>query len=469
MKTKIVLTYCNKDYLLAFYAARMLIRKTEINGSNLLFYRSRFAIDPPKEFQERYKSGTIICQTDKKDYPAGTNHMFAKLMGLYREGKLDCERLILLEPDSYPTKYNWASRILSEHEQGGKPVSGSLVDWGNNKVTFPDHINGNLIIDRSFVLDNPVLCRETIMPWDTFHAELILNNASVNKELLNIRRHTEQYPTAFWATQKAAWCHGCQNFQMYDYMNQRTFWPKPQFDPDSDMSVFIRSYDKDLDWLEACLGTFAVYGSGYKEIVLCGDGKTDSGVKNLANIFGIKYVCDSESAEIKQGYIGQQFSKLKAYEWCSGDYILFVDSDCISTRPHAPETWLEKKKPIILHSPWEACEDAKNVWYESTKELTGIDPPYEFMRRLPLCYFKEDLKQLEENHQLKEVCREATRISEFNCIGNLLWASLKDNYVWYDPSEKEIPNPIVQKWSHGDFNEMKPAINNAWRYHQRNT
>ena len=91
------------------------------------------------------------------------------------------------------------------------------------------------------------------------------------------------------------------------------------------VSIFIRTYSKDLVWLDYALRSIHKHAKGFYEIVVC---IPIDQVHLLSHLTAERVVT---CPVYPNDYIGQQISKLNAHKYCKGDYILFTDSDCIFT------------------------------------------------------------------------------------------------------------------------------------------
>lgn len=208
----VIMSYSHKDYNLAFYAAEMLLRKTEFPGDKFLLYGSEAAPKPPMDLGIPY----IKSEKDSNKYPAGPNLMFSGLMSL-AEKKFN-DPLFLCEPDGFPTCTDWYERVKEAHSATGKHVSGSLVSWVD-----PPHLNGNLVIEPAIIRRYPWLKRPVVQAWDCFHAEILLDEGADNAEILNAYRGMLSYPTEWWFGHEKngrtpAWIHGCQSYQAWEHI-----------------------------------------------------------------------------------------------------------------------------------------------------------------------------------------------------------------------------------------------------------
>lgn len=218
---KAVLTYSHKDYNLAWYAAKVLLKQTKFPLDKLILYGSEESPQLPAELQNS-GLGTLRSANDSKKYPLGPNAMFAGLMKYARDQQWE-EPIFMFEADGFPTCENWYDRVMAAHANTRRLASGSFVDWVD-----PPHLNGNMVIDPLAIDINPSLARITYEAWDVFHAEFFAKYGAFNREILNPRRKTPYNHTGFWMKQKygehrPAWIHGCQNFQMWEKINNEGF------------------------------------------------------------------------------------------------------------------------------------------------------------------------------------------------------------------------------------------------------
>lgn len=215
---KLVMPYCHKDYNVAFYAVDVLLRRTNINPEDIVLYGSQRAPRAPKELRKRIGKA-LQSQRDSTSYPLGPNEMIAAFFGLVMGQDLG-DTYFLAEPDGFPTAPDFMERIEAEHTRMNAKVSGSMVDW-----LQPHHLNGNVVINREFIIENPVLARPVIEAWDVHHAELLHLHGRRNKEVHNARRDLVHYPLSWWWRQtvdghRPAWVHGFQGFAMWEQIDR---------------------------------------------------------------------------------------------------------------------------------------------------------------------------------------------------------------------------------------------------------
>jgi hypothetical protein len=186
-------------------------------------------------------------------------------------------------------------------------------------------------------------------------------------------------------------------------------------------------------------------------------------VKEVCRLYGVNFTEDDESGGIKNGYINQQYSKMRADLFTDSEYVMFIDSDTICYGDNTADDFFTDGKPDLLYSQWDEVGQALS-WRAPTKAWLGIDPPYEFMRRFPLTYpskiiencrgYMEDVN----GRSLLDIMKGAAAISEFNLIGAYAWEFESHKFNWVHPEvDGEKPNPFKQYWSHGGLEQLNES------------
>lgn len=216
---KVIMPYSHKDYNLAFYAAKVLLKYTNIDPDKFYLYGSQYAPNPSAILSRQ--AGTDInfikSDYDAMGHPSGPNYMFAGLMNIVEKEFDKDEPIFLAEPDGFPTTKDWYDRVKTAHEACETFISGAVIDW----LEDLNHINGNLVLHPKMLELYPWMKRTTVMAWDCFHKEIIMANGADNPEIHNPKRDKTAYPTSWWFSQQKAgktpaWIHGCQTFQCYE-------------------------------------------------------------------------------------------------------------------------------------------------------------------------------------------------------------------------------------------------------------
>jgi len=234
--------------------------------------------------------------------------------------------------------------------------------------------------------------------------------------------------------------------------------------------IFIRTYPEDYKWLKFCLQSINKYASGFRKIWIVSPEDVP-----FADTQG--YEWKQMNDECEDGYLSQQIHKLYAdnitnYE---ANYILHIDSDTLFTRPVTPQDFFSagdmgeplgtNSKLIWYYTPY---EHTQTPWKVITQKFLGEDPPFEFMRRLPMMiptWLYPKLRQFcFDKHKvtLGDYVKAQTyrEFSEFNALGAYAWFFEHDKFHWVNTMEGEMPPPFARQfWSYGGINdEVKAEI-----------
>ena len=215
--------------------------------------------------------------------------------------------------------------------------------------------------------------------------------------------------------------------------------------------IFIRTYSKDIQWLHYALQSIHKFCTGFNEIIIC----IPVSQKHLLDGLTAERVVTCP--DYNNDYLGQQVSKMLAYKYCSSDYIMYTDSDCIFTKPTKPEDFFIGDVPFILKTPYEKVGDAI-CWKEPTeaamkgKAWHGRDVKFEFMRRLPLLYKRSTIENIDTklfDGRINEYIMTKERFSEFNLIGAYADYYENGNYAFLNTDEVKLPDThLKQFFSH---------------------
>jgi hypothetical protein len=231
----------------------------------------------------------------------------------------------------------------------------------------------------------------------------------------------------------------------------------------STTTVLWRSYDGDAKWLDFTMPKMMERGSGYSDHVVVGIDNQCTEVKKICDKNGVRFVPDNEAAGIPDGYINQQYTKLRADQFCDTDYVFYMDSDVECLEEHSVDVLFRNEKPLLLYTDWEDVGDAK-CWKAPTAKAIRIDPQYEFMRRIPLLYptsVVRDCREFMELLHLKTLMQYMngeTSISEFNILGAYAWNYRRDLFTWTNTAHNDFePIPFKQFWSWGNMKQQLEA------------
>lgn len=219
-------------------------------------------------------------------------------------------------------------------------------------------------------------------------------------------------------------------------------------------SIFIRSYDKDFEWLGYCLKSLQRFATGFHEIVIAVPAQHAPMLKHLTAERVVPVFDDGSN-----GYLNQMVTKLNADLHTDADFILHCDSDTVIQKPITPETFMEGDKVRWLVSPMEQMPvEVKKAWLAVMVHCLHVWPEYEFMRKatimVPRWAYGEFRKFVKDLHgypiDAYIMNRPERAFSEYNCLGLFLYTYFRDKIHWHDCSKDGVPEPWeVQSWSWG--------------------
>jgi hypothetical protein len=200
--------------------------------------------------------------------------------------------------------------------------------------------------------------------------------------------------------------------------------------------LFVRSYWRDLDWLELCLRSIDRNCSGFGRVIVVVPDSSRAWLRRtpLASderiVFCRDYVDD---------YLGQQVTKLFADTYSDADYICHVDSDCVFIRPVSPADLFLDGRPAIVRTPYSAL-GRHHPWRRPTETFLGWPVEDDFMRRPPFVYprtlYSEVRAHCLSTHGVDVETYVTTRpprcFSEFNVLGAFAWRHRRESFTWVD-------------------------------------
>lgn len=224
-------------------------------------------------------------------------------------------------------------------------------------------------------------------------------------------------------------------------------------------SIFLVTFFKDAPYVPYLLKSISKFCSGFHEVVIAVPRRD----KEIFSGMGLTKEKLFYYQEAGDGFIHQQGIKCKADEFCSGDYILHVDSDCMFTSPAQPGDYFVGDKPIIGMTPY-ASLNGGSPWQACTEKVLGWHPiDMELMRRHPSVYCREDYhgfrKRVEAIHRIPietyllpitRHTRKENNFSEFNALSAYMYYFRRDKYHFINTDTEPLPdNHLAQWWSYG--------------------
>jgi hypothetical protein len=227
------------------------------------------------------------------------------------------------------------------------------------------------------------------------------------------------------------------------------------------VDIFIRTYHKDLPWLEHALRSIHKHVTGHRRIIVA----IPEGEGHLLSHLTAETVI--EVPDLEDGYLGQQLTKMQAWRYTDADAIIFWDSDVVAMEPidiHAE--YFKDGKPILYKTRYTSIPGTP--WQAITSKAIGFDVEWEYMRRMPLVYWRNSLMHAERSLAVEQQCSPAQYLSqqpqgafsEFNFIGANVEAFEADRYTIIDTESIDMPpNKVRQFWSWGGItNEVRQQL-----------
>jgi len=197
------------------------------------------------------------------------------------------------------------------------------------------------------------------------------------------------------------------------------------------VSIYIRTYKRDIAWLDLCLQSIHQNLQGWDEIVVgVPEGQIDH-LRYLATERRI--VCPY----FLMDYVGQQVAKLQAHRYVRGEFVLFVDSDVIFLPGAKVSDFFVDGLPLVEKRRYVALQKdgmAATKWQQAVENLYGENPEWEFMQghgtRL---YRVSTLRDFSDKFPTIETyARHVPKrlFSEFNLLGYYAWKYEHDRYAF---------------------------------------
>lgn len=229
------------------------------------------------------------------------------------------------------------------------------------------------------------------------------------------------------------------------------------------IDIFIRTYHKDIPWLNYALESIHKYVTGYRRVIVT----IPAGEGHLLKHLTAETVIEVE--DMADGYLGQQLTKMEAWKYTDADAVVFWDSDVIAAEPiDVKSEYFHEDKPILYKTRYSSIE---SPWRAITEKAVKFPVEWEYMRRLPLVYLRSTLWECQTFIEAIQgiglrayVERQPLRaFSEFNVIGAFVDEHRRNQYHILDTEAIDLPpNKVLQFWSWGGITaEVREQINKA--------
>lgn len=211
------------------------------------------------------------------------------------------------------------------------------------------------------------------------------------------------------------------------------------------ITLYVRSYPKDFDWLHYSVLSMSKNLIGIQEKVLAVP--TGSKIPTSISSFFDKIIY--EEPEHPDGYIDQQVSKIRAYRHCSYPNILYSDSDCIYPKLVDASKYLIDNKVLLYKTKYSNIADPNiEAWKKCVLNIFGETPTYEYMRCFPIIHKAVTGAYIDSTISNYVRTLSSRSLSEFNCMGYIADTRLSCLYETREVNEAQ-ENTAKQYWSWG--------------------
>jgi hypothetical protein len=221
---------------------------------------------------------------------------------------------------------------------------------------------------------------------------------------------------------------------------------------------------QDLPWLEYCLRSITKFATGFHETVVLVPEQEVNGFRYLALPAGCHLATYARDSDKAKWHLHHQVMKCHADLWCKGsDFVLHTDSDCVFSKPVAPEDYFVDGKPVMLMESYARLTN--NPWQVPTQNTLKRLISHEFMRRHPQVNpiavypgLRERIRELHsqsfDDYVLSRKADFPWGFSEHNVIGAYAWFEHHDAYHWIDVAKDPRPaDKLIQFWSHSPIDK----------------
>lgn len=222
------------------------------------------------------------------------------------------------------------------------------------------------------------------------------------------------------------------------------------------VDIVIRTYSKDIEWLNYALLSIHKYVTGYRHVIVA---IPSEDVKLLRHLSAEKVVGVSD---LQDGYLGQQMTKMQAWKLTNADAIVFWDSDVVATQPVDIRSEYFEGDKIIRYKTRYSSLGSACPWQPIVAKSVGFTPEWEYMRRMPLTYWRSTLEKCEQFMVDLHGCsleyyinsQPYRSFSEFNTLGAFSEARDPEGYLFVDTESIDMPPcKVDQMWSWGGITD----------------
>lgn len=223
--------------------------------------------------------------------------------------------------------------------------------------------------------------------------------------------------------------------------------------------ILIRSYRKDLPWLELCLAAIAKFCSGFRSVIVVVPASSERFLRRPTRLAPNARIVTCP--DYRDDYLGQQVTKLHADDFSDADFICHIDSDCIVSQPVSPDYLLDAGRPRIAMRSYRSL-DRHWPWQAPTEAFLGWSVEWDFMQRPPFVFPRWIYPQVRAHcvaqHGMdldRYVLSQPPRgFSEFNVLGAYAYARHRESFSWeIAPADGVTDSTCRWYWSWGGLDD----------------
>lgn len=429
-------------------------------------------------------------------WPWQQNNAFANTARYMAQQK---EPWLWFETDCTAMCPGWWKVLEDEYIKGGKPFGGhwneaqkvfnGVAIYPHNAATQASQAMMAAINVHPGNRQNPwdVACSQQVYP----HKMHVMNHVMQHLWRLPFQKGDFEAPTfptiesvKEWLRPGVVLFHRCKDGSLMDRLKDnpdpRDFRgqdvtipdPTPVVNSRPKVDLFCVSYKKDLDWFHCLLKSYVKYAHDFHQFVVLVPMQDEAAFKEVAKD---KAVVKTFVEQPGKGMIHHEAMVCCAENFCTGDYIAHVDSDCIFWREVAPEEYFQDGKPILLMARFDSLPKPYQNWKTAVELALGFTPEYETMQRHPAVHPRwlySKVRAAVEAHTGRPFldyvlsCRNEfpQTFAEFPIMGAWALKNSPGTHHTIDVSgwpEKPV-NSLIQFWSHGGIH--RPIDVQTWGY-----
>ena len=207
--------------------------------------------------------------------------------------------------------------------------------------------------------------------------------------------------------------------------------------------IWIVTFPRDYEWLGYCLRSIKKFTTGYRQLHIAKPPQAP-----LPEVpKGLEICWHDDAPGFRDGYIGQQITKMRAYQHTDAECIAFIDSDHVCVEPTdmgyyfdggCPQLWCRSFEQIsqIPEDPKAGVTRVACRWQPIVEKCLRFPCPWFTLEFLPLIFYRGTLARLCEYiedvqaRSLEDYARHQPwrEFSEFITMGNWVMRREQDRY-----------------------------------------